>query len=443
MGKKEHEVEEKHDMVNNAIKSLSIPEKLQLKIEGYLAYTQETLESQNELKSFLEVISPSLKEEVIQHIFKESLSENPIFNFDDQLIVKFTKRLEIQVNSPEDVVINQGDKGEHLYIISKGEFIVSVQGHDSNSEVTNVIKSGDIFGEVALLLNCKRTATVKANNYATIAKIDKRSFSELLRQFDELQHRLKEKVRTYNDRLKLFLFSIIKVVPFLNNLSEDTLENIAYHMKQKFYEKGEIIYNNGESMDNSISIVSKGEVELLYKVDNKEFRMHLLNQGCYIGGYQIHGRYHHMYTARALSKTTIHIISKESIDHLVKEFPDFKKRIDKTVDYIEKTADPIVSFGYYRDRNANVTVKDILKLSIGRIICIKRELKRVNILNSINSLLTETQTNTNYMKTISNDIEDFQNEIINVILKLSSKIDSNFDAIEGRLSRIESFYISN
>ena len=176
MNKKGNEQEEKLDMVNSTIKSLSIPEKLQLKIEGYLAYTQETLESQSELKAFLEVISPSLKEEVIQHIFKEPLSENPIFNFDDQLIVKFTKRLEIQVNSPEDVVINQGDKGEHLYIISKGEFIVSVQGHDSSSEVTNVIKSGDIFGEVALLLNCKRTATVKANNYATIAKIDKRSF---------------------------------------------------------------------------------------------------------------------------------------------------------------------------------------------------------------------------------------------------------------------------
>ena len=177
MNKKGNEQEEKLDMVNSTIKSLSIPEKLQLKIEGYLAYTQETLESQSELKAFLEVISPSLKEEVIQHIFKEPLSENPIFNFDDQLIVKFTKRLEIQVNSPEDVVINQGDKGEHLYIISKGEFIVSVQGHDSSSEVTNVIKSGDIFGEVALLLNCKRTATVKANNYATIAKIDKRSFT--------------------------------------------------------------------------------------------------------------------------------------------------------------------------------------------------------------------------------------------------------------------------
>ena len=190
-------------------------------------------------------------------------------------------------------------------------------------------------------------------------------------------------------------------------------------------------------MDNSISIVSKGEVELLYKVDNKEFRMHLLNQGCYIGGYQIHGRYHHMYTARTLSKTTIHIISKESIDHLVKEFPDFKKRIVKTVDYIEKTADPIVSFGYYRDRTANVTVKDILRLSIGRIICIKRELNRIKINRNMDSLLNDIQTNSKLMKQLTVN-KDFPSEIYGLLTSLSNRVDKRFQTLYERIKKIES-----
>ena len=321
MGKKEHEQEEKQNMVNSAIKSLSIPEKLQLQIEGFLAYTQETLESQNELKSFFSVISPSLKEQVVQHIFEEPLFSNPVFNFDDKLVKKLTKQMEIQVNSPEDVVVEQGTAGDHLFVISKGEFVVLVKDYESTSHPTNMLRAGDFFGEVALLLNCSRTATVKANNYATIAKVDKKSFQSLCREFEDLVPKLRNKIKSYNDSLKQFLISIVKVIPYFSDLGEYTLEDIAYHMKQKFYEKGEIVFNQGESMNGAILIVTKGELELLYKVDGKEFRMHMLGKGCYIGAYQIHANYNHTFTARALCKTTVHKITKDSIEHLSNEIP--------------------------------------------------------------------------------------------------------------------------
>lgn len=279
MNKKENLQEEKQDMVNSAIKSLAIPQKLQLQIEGFLAYTQETLESQNELKSFFSVISPSLKEQVVQHIFEEPLSCNPIFNYNDKLVKKLTKQMEVQVNSPEDVVIEQGTVGDSLFVISKGEFVVLVKDHESTSHPTNLLKTGDFFGEVALLLNCNRTATVRANNYATIAKIDRKVFQSLCREFEDLVPKLRNKIKSYSDSLKQFLVSIVKVIPYMSDLSEYTLEDIAYHMKQKFYDKGEVVFNQGESMKGAILIVSKGELELLYKIDDREFRMHVLSQG--------------------------------------------------------------------------------------------------------------------------------------------------------------------
>ena len=282
-------------MVNSAIKSLAIPEKLQLQIEGFLAYTQETLESQNELKSFFSVISPSLKEQVVQHIFEEPLNSNSIFNYDDKLVKKLTKQMEVQVNSPEDVVIEQGTVGDSLFVISKGEFVVLVKDHESTSHPTNLLRAGDFFGEVALLLNCNRTATVRANNYATIAKIERKAFHSLCREFEDLVPKLRNKIKSYSDRLKQFLVSIVKVIPYLSDLGEYTLEEIAYHMKQKFYDKGEIVFSQGESMKGSILIVSKGILELLYKIEGREFRMHILGKGCYIGAYQFHATVHLQY----------------------------------------------------------------------------------------------------------------------------------------------------
>ena len=377
MGKKEHEQEEKQNMVNSAIKSLSIPEKLQLQIEGFLAYTQETLESQNELKSFFSVISPSLKEQVVQHIFEEPLFSNPVFNFDDKLVKKLTKQMEIQVNSPEDVVVEQGTAGDHLFVISKGEFVVLVKDYESTSHPTNMLRAGDFFGEVALLLNCSRTATVKANNYATIAKVDKKSFQSLCREFEDLVPKLRNKIKSYNDSLKQFLISIVKVIPYFSDLGEYTLEDIAYHMKQKFYEKGEIVFNQGESMNGAILIVTKGELELLYKVDGKEFRMHMLGKGCYIGAYQIHANYNHTFTARALCKTTVHKITKDSIEHLSNEIPQLRTKIEETIKYVNTTHDPIVSFGYHR--KINITLNSIFKLAVKRVILIKRDVEDADL----------------------------------------------------------------
>ena len=74
---------------------------------------------------------------------------------------------------PEDEIISQGEDGNNLYIISKGEWTVQVRDYNSQTENTNVLQSGDIFGEIALLLNCKRTATVRTSNYSTIAAINK------------------------------------------------------------------------------------------------------------------------------------------------------------------------------------------------------------------------------------------------------------------------------
>lgn len=434
MGKKEHEQEEKENMVNSAIKSLCIPEKLQLKIEGYLAYTQETLESQNELKAFFSVISPSLKELVVQHIFEASLSDNPVFNFDRLLVTKLTKRMEVQVNSPEDTVVEQGADAEHFFVISKGQFVVSVQDHESVSRTSNMLAEGDYFGEVALLLNCKRTATVRANNYATIAKVDKKSFVSLCREFEDLVPNLRRNMKTYNDRLKQFLVSIVSVIPYMSGLTEYALEDVAYHMKQRFYDKGEVVFSRGDPTHGNILIVSKGEVELLYKVDNCEFRMHVLGQGCHVGAYQLQPNYTYVFTARALCKTTVHVISRDSIEHLRRELPEFRAILDETADYVDRTEYPVVSFGMHR--GPNTTVKDILRRSVGRIISMKRNMKQAKANAEVQIILAETNLNlSKHLKTnrtLENE-QDFQNEIIKFIGELSTKINTNLDNFENRL----------
>jgi hypothetical protein len=69
----------KLDIANAAMKNLSLPEKLQVQVTGFLTYSKALLESQEELEAFLQMISPSLRQKVLKHIFDEILHMNPVF----------------------------------------------------------------------------------------------------------------------------------------------------------------------------------------------------------------------------------------------------------------------------------------------------------------------------------------------------------------------------
>ena len=49
------------------------------------------------------------------------------------------------------------------------------------------LSSGDYFGEVAFLYDCKRTATVKAKLYATVGTVSHEVFAEVLREFPDFK----------------------------------------------------------------------------------------------------------------------------------------------------------------------------------------------------------------------------------------------------------------
>jgi MFS family permease len=78
----------------------------------------------------------------------------------------------------EDVVVSLGDKAEHFFVIGEGTFEVSVRGH-----VVNTLEPGGFFGEVALLRDVPRTATVTAKTTGLLYTLDRDDFIEAVTGF--------------------------------------------------------------------------------------------------------------------------------------------------------------------------------------------------------------------------------------------------------------------
>jgi MFS family permease len=90
---------------------------------------------------------------------------------------------------PGDVVVRQGDVADRFYVIDAGTMRVSQQRDGVETELRE-LGPGALFGEIGLLRNVPRTATVTATTPAVLYALDAEAFGELVGSGPGLSSRL-------------------------------------------------------------------------------------------------------------------------------------------------------------------------------------------------------------------------------------------------------------
>lgn len=99
------------------------------------------------------------------------------------------------------IVVEQGHAGEDFYIIEEGKAIVLQQKNENEPQVeVGQLGPGDYFGEIALLFNRPRAATVRACGTLKCVKLDRARFERLLGNLADI---LKRNMEHYNSLVSL------------------------------------------------------------------------------------------------------------------------------------------------------------------------------------------------------------------------------------------------
>ena len=86
---------------------------------------------------------------------------------------------------PGQVVFEQGDGGDYAYVIIEGEADISVNTPSGPLSVAT-LKEHELVGEIAILCDVPRTATVTATGELVALQISKDLFYRLVTEFPEM-----------------------------------------------------------------------------------------------------------------------------------------------------------------------------------------------------------------------------------------------------------------
>ncbi len=118
----------------------------------------------------------------------------------DQL-TRVSRQIETRTFAPGATIFHQGELADNFFIITRGEVEIVLHHPDGQEIIVDRLKSGQFFGEVGLVQNRTRTATVRATpeTEVEVAILDQNEFhmlvneSELIR--NEINQTIKERAR--------------------------------------------------------------------------------------------------------------------------------------------------------------------------------------------------------------------------------------------------------
>ncbi|XP_063918988.1 potassium/sodium hyperpolarization-activated cyclic nucleotide-gated channel 2 isoform X5 [Zophobas morio] len=164
-------------------------------VEEYMAYRKLPREMRQRITEYFEhryqgkffdeecilgELSEKLREDVINYNCRSLVASVPFFaNADSNFVSDVVTKLKYEVFQPGDIIIKEGTIGSKMYFIQEG--IVDIVM--ANGEVATSLSDGSYFGEICLLTNARRVASVRAETYCNLFSLSVDHFNAVLDQY--------------------------------------------------------------------------------------------------------------------------------------------------------------------------------------------------------------------------------------------------------------------
>ncbi|CAK85233.1 unnamed protein product (macronuclear) [Paramecium tetraurelia] len=136
----------------------------------------------------------------------------------------------------DDWVIKQGDNGDNLYVVDQGELNCYKRfTKDGENKFLKVYYPGESFGELALLYNAPRAASIQSKTNSVLFALDRQTFNHIVK---DAAMRKREKY-----------VNVLKQIELLSMMDPYERSHVADAIKSASFQKGEYVIKEGEQGD--------------------------------------------------------------------------------------------------------------------------------------------------------------------------------------------------
>ncbi|ABN68338.2 Leucine rich repeat protein, contains F-box, partial [Scheffersomyces stipitis CBS 6054] len=335
--------------------------------------------------------------------FFNRLQTFPLFNKAPKSFhTKVASKLTLMQYHPQEYIIKKGDPSKSMYWILKGT--VSVTSTDGES-IYAELAAGSFFGEIGILFNRPRTATVVARTKVLVGVLTSDALNTVLKHYplierrirDEAQERLamQDKKNKYdlpnlisnkmiesapslppirngiNANATISIQDFIKNLPIFQNLPSTIIHQLALGVEPINFNAFEYIIHKGDT-NSDIYFIINGEVEVIDYSRNQE-GAHIerilarLSSGSYFGEMSFlsflndkHSDCVRSASIRSISTVELMVVKSDKLEDLCEKYPFIVDDMRKTAEERNKLNNSINSKGSEHDNKTRLSIDYII-----------------------------------------------------------------------------------
>ncbi len=192
-------------------------------------------------------------------------------NLEDKEMNVVIDGMEAKTFQPNDMVITQGDDGDELFLVSMGKLkCFKVFPGNTKATFLKTYFAKEIFGELALLYNTPRAASIQAIDSSVLYSLDRQCFN----------HIVKESAIRNRNMFETFL-SKVEILQSLDNYERGRVCDCIEMVK---ISKGERVIKEGENGEAFYLVVEGTAIALKYNPNSKkEEKVYEYEKNMYFG----------------------------------------------------------------------------------------------------------------------------------------------------------------
>ncbi|KAI9485990.1 MAG: camp-dependent protein kinase regulatory subunit [Benjaminiella poitrasii] len=213
-------------------------------------------------QDFVNIVIPKTTEQAER--IKASIGTNFLFrNLDEDQYLDVVNAMSEKRVAKGTTVIEQGGVGDYFYVVESGTLDCFING----TKVTNYEASGS-FGELALMYNAPRAATIVATSDCVLWALDRITFRTILMENTSRKRRMYER----------FLSEVV----LLKSLEAYEKHKIADALESVYFEDGQEVVKEGDIGD-QFYIIESGRAIVYKTVEGVQQQVNQLERGSYFG----------------------------------------------------------------------------------------------------------------------------------------------------------------